>query len=124
MKNILIVDNDLGFVFWLGEVLAGANYQPWPACSVSEALPIMDRKLLIPLDLLIVNPSLPGASHLIAHSRRSQAELKVIALGSNNERVTPAVDAWRRKPNPADLSAGQKWVRAIDRMFSGHKRAA
>ena len=59
MKNILIVDRDLGFIYWLGDVLIHADYQPWPACSVSDAFAVVGRKPIVPLDLLIVNPRLP-----------------------------------------------------------------
>ena len=33
MKNILIVDNDLGFIFWLGAVLIAAGYQRGPLAA-------------------------------------------------------------------------------------------
>jgi hypothetical protein len=81
MKNILILDNDLGFIYWLGAVLIGADYQPWPACSVSDAITVLGRKPAVPLDLAIVNPSLPGLSYLITLFRRSQVDLKVMAAG-------------------------------------------
>jgi hypothetical protein len=124
MKNILIVDNDLGFIYWLGTVLIGADYQPWPACSVSDAITVVGRKPTVPLDLLIVNPSLPGISYLITLFRRSQADLKVMAAGPHDERSLPGVNAWRQKPIPGDESAKQKWVRAIERASSGQQRAA
>ena len=123
MKNILIVDNDLGFVCWLGEVLIGAGYQPWPACSVSDAIALLGRKPSVPLDLLIANPSLQGISRLITLYRRSQAHLKVMAVGSHGEKILPGVKAWHEKPSPGDKSAKQEWVRAIERTSSGHKRA-
>jgi hypothetical protein len=124
MRNVLIVDNDLGFVFWLGEALSRANYQPWPACSVSDAITVVGSKHPVSLDLLIVNPSLPGASRLISHFRRSQTHLKVMALGLHDEKALSGIDARRERPTSADLSARQKWVRAIDRMFGGHERVA
>ena len=81
MKNVLIVDNDLGFIFWLGAALVGAGYRPWPACSPSDAISVANRKPLSRLHLLVVNASLPGVSKLIAHLRRTQAHLRVSALG-------------------------------------------
>ena|ERR1022692_110183 len=82
MKNILIVDNDLGFIFWLGAALVGAGYRPWPACSLSDAISVANRKPLSRLHLLVVNASLPGVSKLIAHFRRTQAHLRVNRIGS------------------------------------------
>ena len=85
MKSILIVDSDVGFIFWLGAALSGAGYQPWPACSPSDAISVAGREALARLDLLIVNASLPGVSKLIAHFHRTQASLKVMALGPQDK---------------------------------------
>jgi DNA-binding NtrC family response regulator len=122
MKNVLIVDKDLGFLFWLGEILAGANYQPWPACNAADAINLMASKRSAPLDLLIVNASVRGASRLIAHFRRHRADLKVIAVDGHN-RALAGVNAWSERPDPVNTRAKQKWLRAIDRMLS-YKRAA
>jgi hypothetical protein len=124
VKNILIVDDDLGFVFWLGDVLVGAEYQPWPACSVSDVIKVMGRKPAVEIDLLIVNPSLPGASKVIAFLRRTQARLKVMALGPQDRTALPDVNAWRSKPGRSDDSARREWVRAIERVSRGGERAA
>jgi DNA-binding response OmpR family regulator len=121
MKNILIVENDLGFIFWLGGALMAADYQPWPACGVSEANALAGKTAI---DLLIVNPSLPGVSKLIAVLRRSQAKLKVIALGAEGEIKLSGIDAWRCKPGPAEKSAKQEWLKAVKNVFIGRKRAA
>ena len=123
MKNILIVDSDLGFIYWLGAVLIAADYQPWPACSPSDAISVMDRKPSVRLDLLIVNASLPGVSKTIAHFRRTQADLKVMALGPQGKAL-PGINAWRRKPGLIDDSAKREWVRAVEYMSSGQDRAA
>ena len=125
MKNILIVEDDLGFIFWLGGALAAADYQPWPACGVSEATEFVG-KAAIPVDLLIVNPSLPGVSKLVAVLRRSQGELKVIALGSEDKTKLTGINAWHRKPSLAQepVKQEQEWLEAVKGVFVGHKRAA
>ena len=123
MKNILIVDDDLGFIFWLGEVLIGAGYQPWPACTPADALWVVDRKPLVRLDLLIVNASLPGVSKLIAHFRHTQQHLRVMALGPK-KKTLPGVNAWRVTPGLSDDSAKQEFVRAVKYMSSRQNRAA
>jgi hypothetical protein len=124
MKNILIVDDDLGFLFWLGGVLAGADYQPWPACRVSDAIGVAGRKPVVRIDLLIVNPSLAGVSKLIALFRRTQAGLKVMALGPQDKTALPGVDAWRPKSGRGDDSAKREWARAIRHIAGRQKRAA
>jgi len=125
IENILIVDDDLGFLFWLGDVLIGANYQPWPACSFSDAITVVGRKPVVRLDLLIVNPTLPDVSKLPALFRRAQPHLKVIGLGRQDKASLPGVKAWHLKPGPTDDGARQDWVRAIKGLFvSRRSRAA
>ena len=123
MKNILIVDNDLGFIFWLGAALIGAGYQAWPATSHSEAISLASRKPLARLDLLIVNVSLPAASKIIAHFRGTQSQLKVMALGPQG-RALPGVNYFQATPGLIDDAAKQEWVRAVKRMFGKQNRAA
>jgi hypothetical protein len=115
LKHILILDNDLGFIYWLGEALIEAGRQPWPACSVSDAITVVGSDPRVPLDAVIVNPSLRGAAGLIALCRQNRANLKVIALGARDGKGFPGITAWHKKPTPGDPSARREWVREIDR---------
>jgi hypothetical protein len=121
MRNVLIVDDDVGFVCWLGGALinADADYQPWPACSVHDAISLVGRKPMVPLDLLIVNPNLPEASYLIALYRGHQPNLKVMALGSYEEAPIAGIRAWHDRPKPGDRSARKEWVQEIERVAGG-----
>ena len=124
VKNVLIVDKDLGFVFWLADVLIRAGYQPWAAFSPAEARALLaERKPLRRLDLLIVRGTLPGVSDLIAHFRETQQHLKVMALGPEDRALT-GVNVWHPVPGRSDDSAKQEWVRAIKDMASRQHRAA
>ena len=124
MKHILIVDTNLGFLYWLGEALAEANYQPWPACNIADAGAMLRSRRLPRLDLLIVNPSVEGASRFIHRLRRRRPELKVLAVGPLNDKQVRGINAWRARPNGDELSARQQWLRHIERVISIHKRAA
>jgi CheY-like chemotaxis protein len=122
-KNILIVDKNLGFIFWLGAVLIDAGCQPWPACSASDAISVADGRSSVQLDLLIVNARLPGVSELIAHFRRTQPLVKVLALGSQDETL-PGVDAWRLTPGLSNDSAQQEFIQTLKHMVGMQDRAA
>jgi DNA-binding response OmpR family regulator len=123
MKNILIVDNDLGLMFWLGAALVDAGYRAWPAGSLAEAISVVGRKPSMRLDLLIVNASLPGVSKLIAHFRRTQPHLNVMALGPQGGTL-PGVNYFEATPGLMDDAAKQEWVRAVKRMSGKQNRAA
>ncbi len=124
MKNILIVDSDIGFIFWLAKVLVDGGHQPWPACSTMDAVALVNRRHLAPLDLLVVNPSLLGATHFIRDLRKKQPNLKVLAVDPVNDRQVRGVNAWRVRPQAADQATKEKWMQEIDRIFSRHHRAA
>ena len=79
MQTILIVDNDLGFVFWLGDALCQGGYEVFPAKAVADALTLISE-FLSALDLLIINFSLPDAPKFVKALRRGRERVKVIAL--------------------------------------------
>jgi hypothetical protein len=78
-QTILIVDDDLGFVVWLGLTLSAAGYLTLPLTSAPESLRIIAALKLAAIDLAIVNPATPGMSHLIDTLRSRQKYLRVIA---------------------------------------------
>ena len=59
MKTVLIIDSDLGFVFWLGRILQGAGCEVIPAKSSAEASVLLSE-LSTGVDLLIVDSRLAG----------------------------------------------------------------
>jgi hypothetical protein len=121
MKNILIVDNDLGFILWLGRVLIGAHQQPLPACNVSDAMVLADAAN--PVDLLIINSSLPHSSEFITKMRRTQSKIKVIALDDEVKERLPHDHAWRSSPGQSGPSAEQKWLKAIKGLLGSRSNA-
>lgn len=108
MKNILIVDNDLRFVFWLCQVLDAAGYETVPATGVPEAVAAL-AELDIWVDLLMVRRALPGADAFAAELRSSQrGRLKAIALIGQNEAQSESIaawDGWQIKLNVSDAIA-------------------
>ncbi len=60
----LIVDHDLGFLMWLGEVFVEAGCQAVPALHCRQALSLAKR-LKPPITTLVLNPELPGAARAL-----------------------------------------------------------
>jgi hypothetical protein len=121
MKNVLLVDNNLGFVYWAAQALGGIECQAWPASSTGDATSILFIRHVAPLDLLIINPAIRGAPLLVTRLRRSQPHLKVVALGQAGNKTIRGVDLWQPRPDPGGEEA---WVREIERLVAGRKRAA
>ena len=116
MNNILIVDNDEGFIAWLGGALLAVNQQPWPACSVSDAIVLVSQPTE-PLDLLIINSSLPRSSELITLLRRSHTKLKVIAFGKKGNTKLAAIHKCRHKPLRLNDAAKEEWLEVVKRVL-------
>ena len=120
MPTVLIVESDLGFVFWLGQVLLGAGYEALPAKGVADASALV-RELKAQVDVLIVNPSLAGASNLVKTLRRSRGDLKVMAVLSDTDQQPPPIphaDAEIRKPLRTDRIAGFLWIRSVEQLLA------
>jgi DNA-binding NtrC family response regulator len=84
VETILLVDDDLGFVFWLGRVLDDAGYAAFPAKSVTDAAALIVQCRLL-ADLLIINSALPGAPAFVEELRNSRPNLEVIGVADPDE---------------------------------------
>jgi DNA-binding NtrC family response regulator len=69
---VLIIDEDIGLVWWLGEILIEAGYRPVPALNSQEALSLSKALKLVP-DVVVINPELPGVSALLRTLSRSSS---------------------------------------------------
>lgn len=114
VATVLIIDDDVGFAFWLGQALDEAGYKALPAKGVSDAVDLLSEYKL-EVDLLIINPALPGAVDLIPDLRRSQARLKVIASieGAEQTFKVPGVDRSLLKPVGVDETVRLNWLVTI-----------
>jgi len=79
VATILILDNDLGFSFWLGQSLNAPHCRALPAKSVAEAVALIGQ-FKLKIDFLIMNPAVPGASDFTRALQRGQKHLRVATL--------------------------------------------
>ena len=108
MTNVLIVDTDLGLVFWLGQILDAAGYETYPAKGVPEAVSLL-AELGLRIDVLIIRHNLDGAYTFASELRLSQGgRLKTLALLEKPDEHTEspqAWDGWLLKPTLPDQNA-------------------
>ena len=79
MATILILDNDLGFSFWLGLALNAPHCRALPAKSVVEAAALI-AQYQFRIDFLIMSPAVPGAAEFTRALKRDQKHLRVATL--------------------------------------------
>jgi len=89
-ETILIIDSDLGFVFWLGQLLDQAGYQALPAKSVADASELLSH-WGGSLDAVIISPNVSGSIEFAAHLRALNPNLRVISLTDQDNAGSPAV---------------------------------
>ena len=121
MKRVLIIDNDLGFAFWLGHLLDAAGYSALPAKSVPDAA-LLVMQLQLKIDLLAINPSLNGAADFIAALHRSQRNAAIIGVLNDPEQFVgiPAVRAAYAKPEVVNQMAKVQWLEHIEHALYGY----
>lgn len=118
MKNILLIDSDLGFVFWLGHILSGAGFEALPAKSVADAIALLSL-LASQVDLLIFNPCVDAAASFAADLKRSDQRIKTMAvLPEDMPSGLSDIDAYKRKTYKFDVSAQEEWLAFIRRVLS------
>ena len=95
---VLLLDNDLGFAFWLGRALDQEGFQAFPARSISNAIELLST-LHLSVGLVIIDQSLPCAEHFIAMLRSHPYPVKVVMIAGPHEEVLKAQGAdlmWRK----------------------------
>jgi hypothetical protein len=115
VETVLVLDSDIGFVFWCGYVLTGAGYLAVPALSVPAAIAVVGR-LNLRLDALIVNPTLSGMADFIGNLRHSQLQVRVIAAIEAQPEPKgwlPGIEAVRFKPTIASEGDAFGWLSVL-----------
>jgi len=113
VKTILLIDHDLGVLFWLGRILDEAGFRAFPAKNCSDAETLL-REYGLEVDLFVVNPALPDALGFVLALRRSDSKAKLVSLlGEDDEdAMLPNADGVYRK-SVADEMQAVKWVALI-----------
>ena len=115
---ILLIDSDLGFLFWLGHALDEAGYEAFPAKSVPDAITLV-RELHRTVGLLILNCSAPGAGRFLDTMRQSDELVKAICLdGEGHPACLPGIDAVCRKPAQFNEESKAQWVHLVRTLLS------
>ena len=115
--TILLVDDDLGFVVWLGQTLASNGYLTVPAAGGQQAKQVMEE-LGIKICLAIVNLALPGVSDLVEMLQQRDPSIKVIAIRVTGSGITPTT-----KIDAAHSRSQSGWLGMV-RQILGNGRAA
>jgi hypothetical protein len=84
----LIIDHDLGFVMWLGEVFNELGCQAVPALHCRQGLALAKR-LELPITTLLVNPELPGATRTVKALAAANPGMRIILIRDSAAQPVP-----------------------------------
>jgi hypothetical protein len=116
--TVLLVDSDLGFVFWLGQTLDFAGYCAIPAKSTLTAKELVNFHK-VTADILIIDPSLPDVVPFISALRNLQP-IKVIGCVDVEGReymYTSDFDLIKAKPKVFTDSACAQWMEIVESLL-------
>ncbi len=116
--TVLIVDRDLGFLFWLGEVFTEAGCLAIPALDCGQAVSLM-RKLSLQLAVVVVNPELIEVAWMIQTLRRSNGHFEVVTIVDDDPDVgnTIQAQATLRRPRVGELISDGDWLDRVQEVL-------
>ena len=112
--TVLIVDSDFGFSFWLAEIFSELGCHPLPALDCQKAVSLATG-LDLKVDVMVVNPAMPGISKMMQSLRRLYPSVKVVAVVGAKVDAVRNIEAAAMLKRPAGLIpiSRQEWVRRI-----------
>jgi len=118
----LIVDDDLGFVLWVRQLLGEASWEGVPALSCQQALGYA-KQLNLEVDLVVVNPNLPGVSAMLQALSGANSKLRIIVIR------LPGIDvpekgarATLEKARAWQTISHEEWLRKLQQALSDAPR--
>jgi hypothetical protein len=116
--SVWIVDDDLGFVWWLGEIFIQAKCRAFPALSCAQALSLM-KKLNVGVDLIVVNPHMRGVSAMLDTITHTNGNFKIVALQNPSEpHITDLISRITlERPAGADRLSRPDWLKKIRKLL-------
>jgi len=118
---VLIVDEDLGFVWWLGQIFSQAGCQVVPTLGSDQTVSLA-RDLNLKVDLIVVNPELAGISEMI-QALSSARRPKIVAIRNHDSGVQGAVAAHATLERPSGWGqvSEKEWLGCIRRLVKDVK---
>jgi len=116
--TVLIVDRDVAFTWWLGEMFAEAGSHVIPAVNCTQAVSLV-RKLEMTVELIVVNPNLRGVSQMIRTLRQLNRSMKVVAItdGEASAAASIQADTTLQRPSGWEPISRPDWLDRVHRIL-------
>jgi hypothetical protein len=124
----LIVDHDVGFLMWLGDVFSQLGCQALPALHCRQAL-ALTKRLELSITTLVLNPELAGAARMVQALLGVNPGLRVVLIcdaaahphpnnghGHTNPAGIPASFTLQR-PSPWEPVSRREWEARVRKIL-------
>ena len=117
-QTVLIVDDDLGFVWWLGDIFIEVGGRALPALNCGEAV-VLTKRFGVEPDLIILNPSLPGASKMLQSYVQTKPHLKIVTIGPPSKALATSihVHATLERPSQMEPILRTEWLEKLRKVL-------
>jgi len=112
--TVLIVDDDLGFVMWLGEIFTELGWNTVPASDCQGALTLVGL-LHMDVDLIVVNPALEGVSQMVGAFSRVRRP-KIVLIGGPDVVADIPADATLDRPDIGTPVSRAEWTKRVQKL--------
>ena len=124
----LIIDHDLGFVMWLGELFTELGCQTVPAFNCRQALALIQR-IDLPVAILVINPELRGAKRMVQSLVAANPDLRLVLIrsaalkaahrGAGSRQYPGGIQAQftLQRPSPAESISRPEWAARIRKVL-------
>ena len=112
--TVWIVDGDLGFVCWLGDIFREVGCRALPALSCKDAVALM-KQLGIEPDLIVLNPNLPGVAGMLQGRIQANRHFKIVTIGPPPEALAVSLQAHAmlERPFGGESISRPEWVERL-----------
>ena len=116
--TVWIVDDDLGFVWWLGEIFTEAGCRALPALSCEQAVSLI-KQLNLGMDVLVLNPQLPGVVGMLQIFRRVRPNFQIVTIGKPSSALTAAIRPKAKLERPSGSASVSRpvWLQEVRKLL-------
>jgi DNA-binding response OmpR family regulator len=117
VPTVLLVDEDIGFLWWLGEIFREIGFRCFPALNTADAIAIA-RAPSIDIALLVLEPGMLGARSVI-DAFENKTMPKILLLADNELSTRPALraDAVLVRPSATESISRADWVVRLKKLI-------
>jgi PleD family two-component response regulator len=118
--TVLIVDDDLGFISWLGAIIHEVGYRPVPALCARQALSLVEE-FSLNVAVVVLNPELEGIRTLIRTLNQAQSRLvKVILIRDPTAPTSVVIHAHAILERPCgwESESRHEWLGTLSRILA------